>query len=116
MPELNIYRVVPSAPVTDPGWDNNPLQEEIVVRARSSGDARIVAQEAELDFPEVNAKPAEGVQTDIASAFRNEKLFTVVRDDSTRFSPEGPRGVVAGKIRRLVIVAGRRLADGPNAD
>ncbi|MCJ7995447.1 hypothetical protein J5N58_14780 [Rhizobium cremeum] len=115
MSELNIYRLVPSAPVGDPRWQNNPYQEEIVVRAHSSGDARIVAQEAELDFPDVNAKPAEGVQTDMASAFRNEKLFTVIRDDSGRFSPEGPRGVLAGDIRRGVIAAGHRPAHGPIA-
>ncbi|MFC3161964.1 hypothetical protein [Ciceribacter thiooxidans] len=102
--KLQIYRLVPLAEPDDPNWQNAPSQGEIVVRARSAGDARIVATEAEPDFPEVHAKPAEDVSTAIGSAFRSDKLYSVVLDESGRYPPEGPRGVVAGHINPEVIL------------
>jgi hypothetical protein len=102
--QLKIYRLVPNAPLDDPQWMDRPPQGEIVVRARTSGDARLVASEAELDFTEVDALPAEGNSTDMASAFRSEKLYTVIEDVSGRFSAEGPRKVVEGRVRTDTIV------------
>ncbi|MCY1665981.1 hypothetical protein [Rhizobium sp. SL86] len=102
--QLKIYRLVPNAPLDDPQWMDRPPQGEIVVRARTSGDARLVASEAELDFTEVDALPAEGNSTDMASAFRSEKLYTVIEDVSGRFSAEGPREVVEGRVRTDTIV------------
>ncbi|WP_416797159.1 hypothetical protein [Ciceribacter azotifigens] len=102
--ELQIYRLVPLAEPDDPNWQNSPSHGEVVVRARSAGDARIVATEAEGDFPEVHAKPAEDVSTAIGSAFRSDKLYSVVLDESGHYPAEGPRGVVAGQIRRDVIL------------
>lgn len=96
---LKIYRLVPNAPLDDPQWMNRPPQGEIVVRALTSGDARLVASEAELDFTEIDASPAEGNSTRIASAFRSEKLYTVIEDLSGRFASEGPREVVDGVVR-----------------
>ncbi|NML75863.1 hypothetical protein HHL25_17155 [Rhizobium sp. S-51] len=95
--ELQIYRLLPSAPLTDPNWQNVSLQGEVVVRARSTGDARLVASEAETDFRDIGAKPAEDVSTSFASAFRNEKLYTVVLDTSGRYPADGERGIVAGQ-------------------
>jgi hypothetical protein len=96
---LKIYRLVPIAAPDDPNWQNSPSQGEIVVRARTAGDARLVASNAELDFTEIDASPAEGNSTQMASPFRSEKLYTVIEDESGRFSVEGPRGVVAGKVK-----------------
>lgn len=56
--ELKLYRLVPLAAFDDPNWQNATYQGEVVVAARSSGDARVVASEAELDFREIDAKPA----------------------------------------------------------
>ncbi|MGE6739426.1 hypothetical protein ACQKGC_04025 [Allorhizobium pseudoryzae] len=97
--QLKIYRLVPSAPLDDPQWMDRLPQGEIVVRARTSGDARVVASEAELDFTEIDALPAEGNSTEMASAFRSEKLYTVIEDVTGRFSGEGPRQVVDGTVR-----------------
>lgn len=97
--EMKIYRLVPTAAPDDPNWQNSPSQGEITVRARSTGDARVVASGAELDFTEVDALPAEGNSTEMASAFRNEKLYTVILDESGRFPVEGPRMVVDGQVR-----------------
>jgi hypothetical protein len=99
MQAMKIYRLVPSAPLDDPQWMSRPPQGEVVVRALTAGDARLVATDAELDFMEIDASPAEGNSTSMASAFRSEKLYTVIEDLSGRFSPEGPREVVDGVVR-----------------
>ena len=94
--ELKIYRLSPLAAPDDPNWQNATYQGEVVVAARSTGDARIVAADAELDFREIDAKPAEGVTTDMASAFRSEKLYTVVEEGTA--PPGTKRGVISGEI------------------
>ncbi|MDK1389188.1 hypothetical protein QN224_27670 [Sinorhizobium sp. 8-89] len=95
--ELKVYRLSPVAKPDDPNWQNATYQGELIVVARSSGDARIVASQAELDFREIDAKPAEGVTTDMASAFRSEKLYTVIEEGPA--PPDAKRGVIGGKVR-----------------
>jgi len=97
--QLKLYRLVPIAAPSDPNWDNAQNQGEVVVRARSSGDARVVAAEAELDFTEIDALPGDGNSTTSSSAFRNEKLYTVVDETNSAYSFDGPRGVVDGTVR-----------------
>lgn len=96
---LKIYRLVPIAAPDDPNWQNSSGHGEVVVRARTAGDARIVASAAELDFTEIDALPSEGNSTEMASAFRSEKLYTVIEDESGNYEADGPRGVVAGRVR-----------------
>ncbi|WP_075289825.1 hypothetical protein [Pararhizobium arenae] len=93
---LNIYRLEPTAEADDPRWDNSPYQGVVVVAARTSGDARIVATERELDFMEIDSAPAEDVTTSNASAFRSEKLYTVIEVDHGRADLK--RGVLEGEI------------------
>ncbi len=81
---LNIYRLEPIAAPDDPRWDNSPGHGTVVVAARTPGDARIVAAARELDFMEVDAAPAEDVTTVNASAFRDDKLYTVIEIDRNR--------------------------------
>lgn len=97
--ELKLYRLVPIASATDTNWDLAPNQGKVVVRARSSGDARVVAAEAELDYMEIDALPGDGNSTTSSSAFRNEKLYTVVAESDPAYPVEGPREVVAGTVR-----------------
>lgn len=108
MSTLRTYRLRPAADKIDPRWDLAPSQGEVIVRALSPADARLVAAAAEIDFPDVGAKPGDGVKTDFASAFRDEKRYHVVEDDSGDFDGEGERGVVAGNVRRDVIAASNR--------
>jgi hypothetical protein len=91
---LNIYRLVPVAEAHDPRWNNAPNQGEVLVAARTSGDARIVASAKELDFMEIDAAPAEDVTTRNASAFRSEKLYTVIEVDRGRRDLK--RGILGG--------------------
>ncbi len=97
--QLKLFRLVPVAAATDTNWDIAPNQGEVVVRARSSGDARVVAAEAELDYLEIDALPGDGNSTTSSSAFRNEKLYTVVDETGPAYPVEGPREVVAGNVR-----------------
>jgi hypothetical protein len=93
---LNIYRLIPSAAADDPNWQNAPSQGEVVVAARTTGDARIVAAGRELDFMEIDSAPAEDVTTANASAFRNERLYSVVEIEHGRYGLN--RGVISGEI------------------
>lgn len=97
--QLKLFRLVPVAAATDTNWDLAPNQGEVVVRARSSGDARVVAAEAELDYLEIDALPGDGNSTTSSSAFRNEKLYTVVDETGPAYPLEGPRELVAGNVR-----------------
>ena len=94
--KLNVYKLVPIAERDDPRWANSPYQGEVVVAARTSGDARIVASAHEHDFMKIDAAPAEDVTTSNASAFRSEKLYTVIEVDRDR--GDLSRGVLAGPI------------------
>ena len=78
---------------------NTDAELVVVVRARSSGDARVVAAEAELDYMEIDALPGDGNSTTSSSAFRNEKLYTVIDETDPSYPLDGPREVVAGTVR-----------------
>lgn len=98
---LNIYRLKPMAAHDDPAWHNKPGHGVIVFAARTAGDARIVAAEGELDFMEIDAAPADDVTTRHASAFRDEKLYSVIEVEHGR--PDVARGIIEGDIRLDVI-------------
>jgi hypothetical protein len=91
---LNIYRLEPIAAPDDPRWQGGASDITVVVAARTTGDARIVAVSSELDFKEIDAVPAEDVTTDFASMFRDEKLYTVIELDRGR--TDVIRGVLDG--------------------
>lgn len=93
---LSIYRLEPIAAPDDPRWDNAPGHGVVTVAARSSGDARLVAASQELDYMEIDAKPAEDVTTGMASAFRSEKLYTVI--EIARDQQGLTRGLIEGEI------------------
>lgn len=93
---LNVYRLVPIAEFDDPRWQNSPSHGEVIVAARTAGDARIVAAGRELDYMDVDAAPADDVTTSPASAFRSEKLYTVIELERGR--TDLTRGVLTGEI------------------
>lgn len=96
---LKLFRLVPVARANDPNWDVAENMGEVIVRAFSPADARVVAAQAELDFTEIDALPAEGNSTRDASAFRNERLYAVQEEKPTiELRQDGPRGVVEGTV------------------
>lgn len=100
---LGVYRLIPRAAPDDAGWDLAPNHGEVVVRAYSPADARVVAAEAEGDFPEAGAKPGDGVRTAPASAFRDIRLYSVVEEASGHFATDGERGVLGGRLAPVVL-------------
>lgn len=100
---LKLYRLVPVAADNDPNWLNGKSHGEVLVAALTSGDARVVAAERELDFMEIDAAPAEDKTTKMASVFRNEKLYTVIEVNNGEEYHE--RGVVAGTISVDTIIS-----------
>lgn len=100
---LNLYRLEPIASPTDPRWGNAPSHGVVVVAARTAGDARIVAASRELDFMEIDAAPAEDVTTFNASAFRDDKLYTVIEIDHGRGDLQ--RGVIEGSVSVDTIIS-----------
>ncbi len=93
---LNVYRLIPIAPPNDARWQNGPALTDVVVAARTAGDARIVAAGRELDFSEIDSLPAEDVTTRNASIFRDEKAYTVVEIERDRRDLK--RGVLQGTV------------------
>jgi hypothetical protein len=53
----------------------------VIVAARTTGDARVFAAGRELDVTEIDSAPADDVTTINASAFRDDKLYTVIQLD-----------------------------------
>jgi len=96
--EHRIFKLIPTAAVDDPNWDRAPNQGEVVVRAISPADARLVASEAEPDFLGQDSKPGGGTTTRFASAFRDDKLYSVVEIDDAAYPEDGPREVLSGTI------------------
>jgi hypothetical protein len=95
----SIYKLSPTTPEWDPNWDLAENQGEVIVRADSPADARIVASEAEPDFLESDAKPGMGTSTRHASAFQNEQLYSVTEIDSDAYSRTGPRELLGGTVK-----------------
>lgn len=100
---LKLYRLVPVAADNDPNWLGGKSHGEVLVAARTAGDARIVAAERELDFMDIDAAPAEDKTTKMASVFRNEKLYTVIEVDNGKQYYR--RGVIDGSISVDTIIS-----------
>jgi hypothetical protein len=81
---LGVYELVPIAAFNDPNWDIAPSRGKVLVAARTTGDARVVAAAFEGNYMKVPSTPGERVATMGASAFRNEKLYTVIEIDRDR--------------------------------
>ncbi|MFS8047603.1 hypothetical protein [Rhizobium sp. BR 314] len=100
---LKLYRLVPIAADDDPNWLGAKSHGEVLVAARTAGDARIVATERELDFMDIDAAPAEDKTTKMASVFRNEKLYTVIEVNNGKECHQ--RGVIDGTISVDTIIS-----------
>ncbi|NTH22367.1 hypothetical protein G6L73_28290 [Agrobacterium rhizogenes] len=81
---LGVYELVPIAAFNDPNWDIAPWRGKMLVAARTTGDARVVAAAFEGNFMKVPSIPGESIAAMGASAFRNEKLYTVIEIDRDR--------------------------------
>lgn len=96
MERLALYRLVPTARPEDPNWGRAPNRGEVVVRAKSSGDARVVAAQAETEEGKAGLFTTEVK----ASAFLDDKLYTVRDEPPGRYRVNGPRIVLEGLASR----------------
>lgn len=91
--QLGIYRLVPTAARNDRRLARDALHGEVVVRAYSAEDARLVAIEAEFACRRAERRP--GASDD--SPFRDESLYAVVEVPGAAFLRPGKRGLIAGR-------------------
>ncbi|GHA36009.1 hypothetical protein GCM10007989_35070 [Devosia pacifica] len=89
-----IYKLTPLAGPTDSNWDRATDQGEIIVRASSSGDARVVASEAEAAA--AGKDPNIATTQVMASAFRDSHLYSVQLIEGAEYPKDGPREVLSG--------------------
>ncbi len=66
---------------------------DMTVVARTTCDARVVAAGCELGLATAGSAPGDDVATMGASAFRNEKLYTVIEVDRNRLDLQ--RGLIS---------------------
>ncbi len=92
MARTRIYRLTPLAPPDDPNWNRALNQGEVIVRALSSGDARIVAAYGEAAALTLKT-PVPDTKME-ASAFRDSRLYHVAEVANSKFDPNGPRTVL----------------------
>jgi hypothetical protein len=97
MPELCIYRLVPIPGPDDANFDLAQYQGEVVVRALSSGDARVVAAEGEA---RASGKDPGLFTTALrASALLEPHLYAVRLVADGTFPTDGEREVLLADFR-----------------
>ncbi|GLQ55511.1 hypothetical protein [Devosia nitrariae] len=92
MVETAIYRLTPIAQPDDTNWDRTVNRGDVIVRARSSGDARVVASEGEAEA--MGKNPTLATTQLLASAFRDSHLYAVRRVSDSQHPALGPREVL----------------------
>lgn len=96
---MHVYRLVPIAPPDDPNWDRAINRGEIVVLARSSGEARAIAAIADSDTDNGIAKITTQVA---ASAVLDSKLYGLRHEGVAAESDRtGTARVLSGPTRLL---------------
>lgn len=94
---MAIFRLYPLAEPGASNWDIAQNQGEVLVRARTSGDARLVAAEAEAALARRHDEN-DDIYSIRSSAFTDEKLYGVQQISDSGLDPEGERGLLAGAI------------------
>ena len=101
---MPIWKLKPKAAPDDPRWLDHAIWEEVVVRAPTSGMARLIASELERDPQQ---PPSGNENPSFQSGFEDEKLYDVLAVSSPEGKglPEPP--ALAGKSRVLRAVRAR---------
>lgn len=107
---MALWKIVPVAGKGDPRWLDHPIWAEVVVRAPTAAQARVLA--AEMERREAgDAAPAGNESLSFTGGFEDEKLYRVMRlgpEEAPDFGPEGPEAVLrARRLRDEAIEASR---------
>lgn len=93
---MPIYRLEPIADRDDPIWLEGPMFRRIVVRAKTSGDARRVAANYEAELLGYTAETTAGnAAMDYPGAFMDEKLYRVVQVSDPQAEEAGDSEVLS---------------------
>ena len=95
---MRLWRITPSAAPDDTRWHNSQMWREVVVRAETATEARVIASRMESDEMELSPRFSSGTQAkDYPSAFYDESLYSVTEipaGASGQFSADGPREIL----------------------
>ncbi|MCD7059802.1 hypothetical protein [Pelagibacterium xiamenense] len=95
---MHIYRLYPVAGRGTSNWDIAANRGEVVVRARTTGDARLVAAEAEARSAGDGRHENDDVYSVRSSAFTDEKMYGVQRIETPQYAEDGDRMVLSGDL------------------
>lgn len=96
---MPLWSIEASAVADDSRWLDFPIWSDVVVRAASPSQARLVA--AAMEAGEIGDATTQGNETlSFRSAFQDEKLYQVRRVHLTGTADDGPDGVVSAKLAR----------------
>lgn len=104
---MAIWRLEPKAAPDDPRWLDHEIWQEVIVRAPSSGMARLVAAELERDPKQ---PPAGNESESFQSGFEDDKLYTV------RPHNEGEAQSVDADAKPCILRAVRAETPGPETN
>lgn len=89
---MPIYRLRPTTD-DNKNWELSANRGEVVVRARSTGEARAIAALAEAEIVR-GEEPTPDTRLE-GSAFSQANLYTVVLDESGEFPEAGADGLLS---------------------
>ena len=93
---MPIYRLTPAADADDPMWVLGRRHGDVLVRADSPAQARIVAAGAEDDLYAPFRFAEDGVTNAYFSPFRSEQHYLVLEEAAAAHAQAGPPAVLEG--------------------
>lgn len=96
---MPLWSLEASAVAEDSRWQDFPIWADVVVRAVSPAQARLLA--AVMEAGEIGDATTQGNETlSFRSAFQDEKLYQVRRVHLTGTPDDGPNGVLSARLAR----------------
>lgn len=96
---MPLWSIEASAVAEDSRWLDFPIWADVVVRAPTAAQARLVA--AAMEAGEIADATTQGNETlAFRSAFQDEKLYTVRRVQRSGTPEDGPEAVLSARLAR----------------
>lgn len=96
---MPLWSIEASAVAEDSRWLDFPIWADVVVRASSPAQARLVA--AAMEAGEIGDATTQGNETlAFRSAFQDEKLYQVRRVELSGTPDDGPEAVLSARLAR----------------
>lgn len=95
---LTLWRLIPAAAPEDPHWQGRRAWREVIVRAESAAQARLIAAGLER---QPGRPPVGNESLDERSGFLDEKLYWAVPLEADEAAAEGADGGVPAILRAV---------------